>query len=226
MLNQFIFKPLRASLKIHLFCFLCVSLTISAQKYRDFQNIKLQDSTIYMVCRGTKAKSGFIAEKFNLQDKNSTHVGIGYLENRSLKIFNVSDTKSEAGSSLIVDSLNSFITKDTYYISIWKCNNKPQDFENLKKICEKHKASKIKFDFSFNIEDDEKMYCSEFCCKVLVETNGDNFQFRPSIIQLDGFYKSVVHQDQLTFYPVDFFQANENFTKIYDSFIDNETVKL
>lgn len=216
---------LRVFQKIHLFFLLILNINATAQESTHFQNIKLKNDAIYLICRGTKAKTGFIAEKFNIQDRNITHVGIGYIENNTLKIFNVSDMKNLIENSLIIDSLDSFVTQDTYYLSIWKCNNSPLDLRKLKKICKKHKASKVKFDFLFNLDDDEKMYCSEFCCKVLMQINRHKYKFSPSVIKLDSFYKSVLNKDRLTYYPVDFFENNENFTKIYDSFIDKKAIK-
>lgn len=205
-------------IRIYVVVFFIFSLTATAQENTDFKNLRLNNFSIYLICRGTKAKSGFIAEKFNLQDKNITHIGIGYIENNSLKIFNVSDVKKENESALIIDSLNSFVTKDTYYLSIWEYKNSYNDLKELKRICTKYKTAKIKFDFSFNIEDDEKMYCSEFCSKVLMEINRSKFKFSPNTVKLEPFYSTLLKKSTLTYYPVDFFETNENFSKIYDSY--------
>lgn len=193
--------------------------TARSQENTDFKNLKLNNISIYLICRGTKAKSGFIAEKFNLQDKNITHIGIGYIENNSLKIFNVSDVKKENESALIIDSLSSFVTKDTYYLSIWEYKNSYRDLKKLKRICKKYKTTKIKFDFLFNIEDDDKMYCSEFCSKILMKVNQSKFKFSPNTVSLEPFYSTLLKTKTLTYYPVDFFETNQNFTKIYDSFV-------
>ena len=211
-------KKTNILIRIYVVIFCIFNLTANAQENTDFKNLKLNNFSIYLICRGTKAKSGFIAEKFNLQDKNITHIGIGYIENNSLKIFNVSDVKKENESSLVIDSLNSFITKDTYYLSIWEYKNSYSDLQELKRICIKYKTAKIEFDFSFNIEDDKKMYCSEFCSKVLMEVNQSKFKFDPNTVKLEPFYSKLLKKSTLTYYPVDFFETNQNFTKIYDTF--------
>ena len=54
------------------------------------QNI-LPKNSIYVVCRGTTLKRSLIGDGFNISNKNITHIGIGYVENDSLKIYNVSN---------------------------------------------------------------------------------------------------------------------------------------
>ncbi|MDN3677425.1 YiiX/YebB-like N1pC/P60 family cysteine hydrolase [Flavobacterium paronense] len=179
-------------------------------------NLKLEKNTIYIFSRGTQTKSGIIAEKFNSHDRKITHVGIGFWEHNDIRIYHVVDIDSSQ-TALVITDLKSFINESVYYLSIWKCDNNTIDFKNLKKICKRYSSKKIYFDFSFNLNDGNTLYCSEFCATVLNETNSDIFNFKPKVMQLDTFYKTVLERDELLYYPVDFFEDDNCFTKIYES---------
>lgn len=181
------------------------------------KNMPLKKNTIYLVCRGTKKKSGLIAEKYNLNDRKSTHVGIGFFENDELKIYHVTNTKTYKGSALIIDDLNCFLDqKSVYYLGIWACHTNIIDFEKAKRICEDFASLPVKFDKSFLLDNKNQLYCSEFCHKVLNLTNPVIFDFSPSKIKLDEFYRLVLKRDFLIYYPIDFFQQNKKIFKIYE----------
>jgi hypothetical protein len=149
--------------------FTCLLFVINANSQNTIANLKLEKNTIYVFSRGTKTKSGIIAEKFNLHGKKITHVGIGFLEHNALKIYHVVDIDTMQ-TALVVSDLKSFINESVYYLSIWKCHANYTDFKNLKKICKGYSTKKIYFDFSFRLHDDTTLYCSEFCAAVLKET--------------------------------------------------------
>jgi hypothetical protein len=112
---------------------------------KDIDNLKFKKHTIYLFSRGTKTKSGLIADKFNISDKNITHVGIGFIKNDSLKIYNVIDCDTTK-NALRVDNLKSFVNDDKiYYLSIWECKNNKNDYKNLVKVCDKYIIKKIFF---------------------------------------------------------------------------------
>ena len=54
---------------------------------------KLIEDNIYLVCRGTTNKQNFIAENFNISNREITHIGIGLYEKDSLNIYNISIDK-------------------------------------------------------------------------------------------------------------------------------------
>ena len=110
--------------------------------------IIFKKDAIYIFARSTEHKVNIIAEDFNLQDKQITHIGIGYFENDSIKIFNVSNFKTdEKGSALISESYASFVDlSDVTYSSIWKLKSDEKEIAKLKSILEEYSKDKIKFD--------------------------------------------------------------------------------
>jgi hypothetical protein len=195
---------------------LLLLFSVNAISQKTIENIKFEENTIYVFSRGTKTKSGLIAEKFNVSDKNVTHVGIGFVENNELKIYNVIDCDTTK-TALVIDDLKSFVSNKVYYLSVWKCDNNIKDFLKLQAICHEYLNRKVYFDFAFTLEEkDTVLYCSEFCSRVLRITNSKKFDFQPKKMKLESFYKAVLKREELIYYPVDFFQDNKSFSKIFE----------
>lgn len=197
--------------------FLMLLFSVNSISQNTIKNLKFANNTIYVFCRGTKTKSGLIARKFNTKDRQITHVGIGFVENKVLKIYNVIDCDSSK-TALVIDNLKSFVCDRAYYLSVWMCKNNPQEFLKLKEACHNYCHRKVYFDYSFNLnENDDILYCSEFCSRVLKMINSEKFKFQPKKMKLESFYKAVLRRDELIYYPVDFFQDNKNFSKIFET---------
>lgn len=196
--------------------FLLLLFSINVSPQIAIKNLEFEQNTLYLFCRGTIAKSGLIAEKFNTTDKKSTHVGIGYLDDNILKIYNVTDCDSSK-TALVIDDLDSFTTSGTYFISVWKCNNNEQEFIKLKQICSAFSKRKVYFDFSFTLnEKDTVLYCSEFCSRVLKQINSRKFDFKPKKMILEPYYQALLNRAELIYYPVDFFEESPYFSKLFE----------
>ncbi|TBX70924.1 hypothetical protein EZL74_00035 [Flavobacterium silvisoli] len=196
--------------------------TFNGKAQSQIAKLKFEKNTIYIFNRGTKTKSGLIAEKFNSIDRFSTHVGIGFVENDQLKIYNVIDCDTSK-TALVVDDLKSFICDKAYYLSVWKYQNTQQEYFKLKKICHDYTNRKVYFDFSFRLnEKDNVLYCSEFCSRVLKMINPRKFSFKPCKVRLESFYKAFLRRDELLYFPVDFFQKSKSFSKIFETNFNTE----
>jgi len=189
------------------------------------QNMRLNDTTIYFFCRGTTSKSGLAVQKFNLADAKITHVGIGFFDGKKLQIYNASDEKKYENNALVVDSLQSFITKNTNYFSIWKCNNDLDEFQNAKTLLEAFTTRKITFDNEFFLGNGNSYYCSEFCAEIIQIVNPIKYHFPPTETQLDEFSSKYLSRKTLKYFPVDFFQNGNSCYKIFEHDFTFETVK-
>jgi hypothetical protein len=137
-------------------------------------------------------------------------------ENGSLNIYNVSNV-SEENSDLIQEKPEDFMNvSDIFYLSLWEYKSTREELFKLKKILQSYTSKKISFDTDFE-ENNAKLYCSEFCAVVLRELNPKAFSFSLSQIPLDHFYETILHRRILNYYPVDFFQVNPKFCKIYET---------
>lgn len=192
--------------------FVFVSNNILAQRITEIEKIKNQfkanESSIYIFCRGTKSKSVLIAHKFNYSDTNITHVGIGYYKNHKFIIYNVSDIVPIANTALRVDTLESFLqSEDIYFFSAWQYQTTKRKIRKLKNLLDSYTLKNIVFDASFELNNADTLYCSEFCAEVLKKFKKRNFYIPPNEYRLKNtLLEIVLKRQKLIYFPVDFFQ--------------------
>ena len=197
---------------------LCLADVVFCQKIPAWSLDKLHKNSIYIVARGTRQKLGFIAEKFNLKDKNITHVGIGMMEHDTLVIYNVTNVESDI-SAFVIEGAKAFTSySDIYYLGIWEYRTSEKEMEKLSQLLQSYRHKKITFDMDFNEKDNDNLYCSEFSAKVLMALNPKTFQFPLKKVRLNHFYSQSLGRKTLRYYPVDFFQANAEFNKVFEKF--------
>lgn len=179
------------------------------------RRIKISADCFYLLCRGTKQKVGFIAHKFNLQDQHSTHVGIGFVENGRLIVYDINNDTGDK-TALTKGTLKTFTASaDLFYWSSWECKSNAKELLKLKSILYSYQAKKIVFDMDFE-SNNNKLYCSEFCAEILYALRPQQFEFEKSKKTLDFIYRNVLNRDILNYYPVDFFQNDVHFKKTYE----------
>jgi len=201
------------NLKLSLF-FLLVFLQFSY-----CQEFKNEDrNSIFLICRGTKSKQNIVAKDFNLKDTLITHIGIGFIKDEELVVFNVSNFKTdEKGSALISESYASFVNlTDITYSSIWKIKSDEKEIAKLKSTLEEYSKNKIRFDNFFILDESNDYYCSEFIYTVLKKVNRNKFNFNPINKKLNTFYSNALHRKEFLYIPVDFFQSFNVFEKFYE----------
>lgn len=182
------------------------------------QNLYRKDC-IYLICRGTKQKVGLIAEKYNLKDPHITHVGIGLWVRKKFMIYHVINDRN-GPSDLVIESLAGFKSpQDLFYLSIWACAISKKEQLRLYEILQSYSKQKITFDTDFKAQN-KKLYCSEFCVEVLEKLNNKKFHFVKNKQTLDFFSSKILEREVIEYYPVDFFQNNPNFKKIFEQNIN------
>ncbi len=190
---------------------------IFSQKELSNEWIGSNKNAIYMVCRGTSSKIGFIKD-FNLYDKNITHVGIGIVNNNSIYVYNVNNENNVNGN-LFVEKLEVFNSRiDIKYLSIWKYESNENEIKRLKVILKSYTKKKISFDMKFEDNGDETFYCSEFCATVFKKLKCKKLKFHKTKVELGLIYRNTLNRKYLKYYSVDFFQNNKNFIKVYEKF--------
>jgi hypothetical protein len=194
-----------------------LELQLYSQAVANFESLSLNQNSFYLVCSGSHQKQGLIAEQFNISDKNATHVGIGVVEENVLAIYNVNNDQ-EVNSALSVENFKSFTSdRDLRYCSIWEYKSTRKEIRKLAKILRNQLSKRIVFDMDFDVSNN-KLYCSEFCSKVLNRWNPKLFEFELTQKKLDSFYSTALSREILYYFPVDFFQVNLKFKKIYEAF--------
>jgi hypothetical protein len=191
----------------------------SSQLLVGFDKLEMSDNAFYMVSRGTDSKSGIIAGVFNTVEYCSTHVGIGLIENGMLQVYHVENNRDGQQTGVVCESIQSFSScKGAIYLSVWKYDLSIQEIQLLRRVLMAYTQKNITFDYDFNPNDNEKMYCSEFCVKVLKAINAVAFNYPLTTVSLDSLYSFALGRDILNYWPVDFFELDHRFNKIYESY--------
>jgi len=219
---------MRILLSICLAILICAECSGQNEKGTTFlkESIQLKENTIYIFARGTTTKSGIIAHAFNIADTNITHVGIGFYEGHTTRIYNVADVTNKTGA-LLIDSLETFISgEDVYYFEIWEATVTDREFITFRKCLKKEASKHIVFDSFFKLQDDDTLYCSEFCNKILQKTDISKFNFKPSSVLLNNpLYENILGRKKLLYFPVDFFEQNKYFKKIFEFSFKKQALK-
>src|SRR5690606_21737124 len=116
-------------------------------------NLNIEANQLYLVCRGTKSKSGLISNEFNLSKNNISHVGIGYMKDSLLYVAHISNEKQRGKTGLTIDkAYNYILDSEVYHFSLWKINLTYSEFIKAIKVIDDLKKDSIHFDFDFRLD--------------------------------------------------------------------------
>ena len=179
------------------------------------KNLDFEDQTIYLIQRGTTGKLGNLAKDYNIKNKYASHLGIGFIENNTLKIYHIYVDKNQNNNNLYVENIDEFIKpKDLNYLSIWQLKNfDPEKFNTIKKTLEQSEKENILFDYSFD-ENNKAYYCSEYIVKELKKSHIEIMSDHQK--SLIGMAKQILKKDTLTYFPVDGFENTNTASKIFE----------
>lgn len=202
------------------FFFFCFLLLTFGNKIYAQQHFSLDEKVIYIVTRSTQSKEGFVASSFNITDKIISHIGIGYVENNKLMVYNVSNYKSDnRGSFLQKETLNDFISeKGIEYYSVWKHKPDKKTFDEFRTLVKKKNSKVIKFDKDFSLNNND-LYCSEFVFNLLKDLKLTSFS--PVKKELGIAYSVALGRKILEYIPVDFFLSENKFNLLYEEYVKN-----
>jgi len=181
----------------------------NVKKQRFLATWKPAGDSIYLICRGTVSKRGFIAHAYNLRDTFATHVGLGWWKGDSFYIHHISNEPLKNGSWLREETLEAFILPDdVYYLAIAPLqsgNINPAGAEAL--FAEDH-AKGIRFDFDFDLQNNS-LYCSEWCVSLLSRMDPSKQPYKPVTRPLSNTLAGrLLERESLTYFPVDFFYGH------------------
>lgn len=116
--------------------------------------------------------SGFI-RNLNRHDKKYSHAGIVLYERGYPFIYHIVIDDENPDGKLRKDSLNTFChPRKNIAFGIFRYEMAPDEIETLEKLLHVWYTKKVRFDLEFNINTDNKMYCSEMIMKALAISTG------------------------------------------------------
>ena len=186
--------------------------------YSFSNGLTLKDSTVYLILRGSDTKLGGYAKQYNSTNPYASHLGIMIVDKGDQNVFHVNTNQNEKGSHLISESLSSFTksNQESYpYISFWEIKGLNSIAINrLQNYIKELDTASIKFDYQFNFENNEEMYCSEFVYKTLFSIDSLRFSVPKTRKKVLKSHQFFLKKDTLDYYPVDYFYDIEDIELI------------
>jgi hypothetical protein len=136
-----------------------------------------------------------------------------------LTICHVTTGAQKNGSALISEGVTDFFSvPGIRYGTIWSARCSIKQWMNVQKAILNYSSHVISFDQNFRLDNGpDTLYCSEFCARVLEQALGNDFSSQPLSKMLHNpFFSEVLQRKQFNYFPVDFFQVDGLFTKIWE----------
>src|SRR5690554_3193437 len=170
----------------------------------------IQKDKIYLIFRGNKTeKTSILVGKYNLVNQDISHVGI-LLYNNMWQVYHIYDTPNN--SDIITDNISSFLENSDRKIIF--------QIDNINKTCILGRIETLikedtKFDKFFNLEPDNKLYCSEFIVDIFNNCNisTKSLIYKKKLVPL---HATILKRDSLKYYPVDSFLEKTQGNIVYD----------
>lgn len=121
-----------------------------------------------LVARLNQDPTSRFIKDFNRHDKSYSHAGIVLYENGYPYIYHIVNGDENPDEKLRKDSLNRFCNpgRNAAY-GIFRYDMSTDEIKRLKNLIHKWYAKKVRFDPTFNLKTNDKMYCSEMISKAL-----------------------------------------------------------
>ena len=150
------------------------SITIPVDPYGLIRKGEPQLKEGDLVLRMNNDPMSFFIKNFNRKDQRYSHAGIVLMENGKPFIFHIINGTEIVSEKMRKDSLGAFADpRQNSAFGIFRYKLKEEELKGLKKKILQWYKKGLRFDAAFNLQTDDKMYCSEMVRKALgISTKG------------------------------------------------------
>lgn len=107
---------------------------------------------------------------FSRQDKQFSHAGVVIMEDKNPVVYHMINGDESRESKIIKSSFEEFINpKKNYAFGIYRNDLAENELQALVTQTKQWHNEGIEFDFHFNLQSDDKMYCSEMIAKAITQ---------------------------------------------------------
>jgi hypothetical protein len=137
---------------------------------KDFPSIGLLKNGDILLRRGYGVDST-VSMNFSQGEKRYSHAGIIQKKDDGVFIIHSEEDKDHGRNGVYIEPIKDFL--DGIHIwAVYRFDLSPKLEEDVISYALKLKSQNIIFDIDFNLNEDNKMYCSEFIYKVINRTTG------------------------------------------------------
>jgi hypothetical protein len=169
-----------------------------------------EDYAVYILTRNSQSKQGDLVLKFNQFKSEISHIGLALENDRNSKVYHISyDKANDKGSSLLVEDFKTFWNSpNSYHNTLWKMNISKSEYLKIKNRIKQLESELLFFDLDSTTENG--YYCSEFIYKILTISDA-KYQIEKTKAKLEGLERLIAGQEELHYYPADFFLNYKKF---------------
>ena len=111
--------------------------------------------------------------QFSRREKKFSHAGIISMENNRVFVYHVIGGEENTSNKLRKDPIDLFCSpKQAHAFGIYRLDLDTLSFCKMDSLAKSYYQQGLEFDPKFNMNTDEKMYCTEFVYKVITKTTG------------------------------------------------------
>ena len=154
------------------------SKTVVVNAYEVFYNQVKEGKLLLkngdLVVRSGNDITSQLIKSFNRKDKNYSHAGLVFFKNGEPMIFHILAGDENPGGKMTIDSLEKFShPRHNSAFAIYRYDMDPTEIFKLKEAVTTWYAQSVRFDSTFNLRNDDRMYCSEMIKKGLARATGN-----------------------------------------------------
>jgi hypothetical protein len=114
---------------------------------------------------------------FNRNDKSYSHAGIVLFENGYPYVYHIVNGDENPNEQIRRDSLLRFThPRKNFGFGIYRYKIDAAEVRKLKEVIHSWQKEKVQFDHSFNLNTNDRMYCSEMISKALARATGQRIE--------------------------------------------------
>ncbi|HVB04564.1 MAG TPA: hypothetical protein VNE41_12695 [Chitinophagaceae bacterium] len=113
--------------------------------------------------------------QFSLQDKTYSHSGLVQIDGGRIRVFNAIGGEDNPNQTLRRDSFGYFCDPAyNFGFAVYRYNLNRVQLKRLDSIENRYYDERVKFNMSFDLKTDNRLYCTEFVYKSLLKATGDS----------------------------------------------------
>ena len=194
----------------------------SIDAYTPFYNQIKKGKTLLMdgdlVVRSGNDMTSQLIKNYNKKDKSYSHAGLVFFQDGEPKVYHILAGGENPGAKMIADSLERFChPRHNTSFAVYRYNVDSAEINTMRAAVTNWYNEGVRFDSTFNLKTDDRMYCSEMIRKALARATSNRIIIattKPSkaetLLAVTRLPLSVEYLSKLDLIPVDNLYMNSH----------------
>lgn len=122
-------------------------------------------------------------KNFNREDKKYSHAGIVLFENGKPFVYHILNDEGSRDGKIRQESFPGFCDPmKNYAFGVFRYRLGKEEVKKLKTVIYSWQKNKVLFDYDFNLQTDQRMYCSEMISKAITKATASRIVFKTTVV--------------------------------------------